>query len=545
MFVSGVWPVVQRELRAAARWPLGHWLRVAGALGGVVVFWISADLPFDQVGVELFQRVHTLLIWLICAIVPALAADCLARERREGTLGLLFMTPLTASGIVLGKTFVQVLRALTVGLAVAPVLAIPFLSGGVTWVDVASFLVIELSVAFLCLAAGILASSLTDNRAIAFILAFLLMGTFIQFASHSQPWRPLPRGATLVSWRASRPRIAPSPTLVGSSGVFPGAAPGFWMRLPAGGTVWITPTAAPASSLLSVPAVMLAEDFAISCILLLAALRFAGRCVERSWQDKPPSAGQQLLVRRYCTPVFKDWFASRMKRTLEWNPIAWLQQYSWRARLSKWGLCLLFVLLECYVIDGNNPHALGGVVMALLLVLAAAYTYAGVNGFLQEKKSGALELILVSPLSVQKIIFGRVWGLWKQFLPSVLLLLASNIAIYTMIPQDAFSFRGSYDIDENDFWLINLEIVAIYLTLPIFATFYALRVKNLFIASGLTWLALLGPPALGLAVFLPLTDPDRPTILFALSTTVGGIIFSVGLSFWLLRQNLKRRAFAF
>jgi ABC-type transport system involved in cytochrome c biogenesis permease component len=51
--------------------------------------------------------------------------------------------------------------------------------------------------------------------------------------------------------------------------------------------------------------------------------------------------------------------------------------------------------------------------------MVAAYTYAGVNGFLQEKKSGALELILVSPISVNQIIFGRVWGLWKQFLPSI------------------------------------------------------------------------------------------------------------------------------
>ena len=127
MFGVGVWPVVQRELRATARWPLGRWLRVGGALGGVIVLCsLWANFSVAQLGTELFVRVHTLLLYLICALVPALTADCLARERREGTLGLLFLTPLTASGIVLGKTLVQVLRALTVWLAVVPVLTIPF-----------------------------------------------------------------------------------------------------------------------------------------------------------------------------------------------------------------------------------------------------------------------------------------------------------------------------------------------------------------------------------------------------------------------------------
>jgi ABC-type Na+ efflux pump permease subunit len=543
MFGSGVWPVVQRELRAAARWPLGHWLRVGGALGGLVVFWISSDLPFDQVGVELFQRVHTLLLWLICAIVPALAADCLARERREGTLGLLFMTPLTASGIVLGKTFVQVLRALTVWLAVAPVLAIPFLSGGVTWADVAGFMVVELSVGFLCLAAGILASSLTDNRAAAFILAFLLMGTFVQFGIHFRPWKPLPRGATLVSWRTSSPGFVPRPTLAGRGGVFPGAAPGFWMQIPGGGNVWITPTGAPGSSLLSLPAVLLAHDFVISCILLLAALRFAGWCVERSWQDKPPSPRQRSLIKRYCTPVFRRWFASRMQRTLEWNPIAWLQQYSWKARLSKWGLCLLFILLECYVIEGNNPDALAGLVTALLFILAAAYTYAGVNGFLQEKRSGALELILVSPLSVQTILFGRVWGLWKQFFPSVLLLLASDIAVHLILPRNVFYDGDNGGIEQNGFWVKDLEIVAIYLTLPIIATFCALRFKSLFLSSALTVAIVFAPVAILLSFDHQVQSAgDAWAACFVV--VVGNFLLAKPV-LWLLRQNLQHRNYSY
>jgi len=556
-FGGGVWPVVQRELRAAARWPLGRWLRVGGALVGIAAFWFSSDVPFNELGPELFDRVHTLLLYLICAIVPALTADCLARERREGTLGLLFMTPLTASGIVLGKTLAQVLRALTVWLAVVPVLTIPFLTGGVTWADVISFLVIELCVGSLCLAAGILATSLTDNRAIAFILAFLFMGAFVAGSSHYQDWR-MQRYARTRIWRAVRPGPASANVFVtiSSSVTLPNGS----IVYPTGSAMWITPRGVAVTSR-HPPARILAADFIVSFIKLFAALRFAGWRVERSWQDKIPTARQQHWVRRYCTPLFGRRFARSMRRTLEWNPIAWLQQYSWKARLSKWGLCLLFVLLECAVIDGNDPYSLGWLVTALLLILAAAYTYAGVNGFLQEKKSGALELILVSPLSVQQIIFGRVWGLWKQFLPSVVLLLASDVAVNVMIPQSHLFYGGSWVNDDNWFWIKDLEVGAIYLTLPIIATSCALRFKSLIVGSALTVAVVFGPAAvlffndylikalnssapqwlrIDIRAFLEVV-PSPPVVVWVMAAHASSAYFA----FKFLRRSLARRNYSF
>ncbi|HEV7927743.1 MAG TPA: ABC transporter permease subunit [Verrucomicrobiae bacterium] len=384
MLGAGTWPVVHRELRAAARWPFGRWLRVGGALGGIGAFWFSSDVPFDELGPELFERIHSLLLWLICAIVPALAADSLARERREGTLGLLFMTPLTASGIVLGKTLAQVLRALTVWLAVMPVLTIPFLTGGVTWADVLSFLIIELCVGSLCLAAGILATSLTDNRAIAFILAFLLMGAFVAGSNHYADWWMQRHATTRTGWGA---RLAPGSAI--TSVTLPNGSV-FYLT---GAAVWGPPRVAAVTP--GHPRVdILATDFVFAFLMLFAALRFAGWRVERSWQDKIPSVRQQNYVKRYCTPVFKRWFARGMRRTLEWNPIAWLQQYSW-----------------------------------------------------------------------------------------------------IMIPQSHFFYGGSLVMDENWFWTKDLEVLAIYLTLPVIATSCALRFKSLIVGSALTVAVVIGPAA--------------------------------------------------
>ncbi|HTA31241.1 MAG TPA: hypothetical protein VK731_12195, partial [Candidatus Cybelea sp.] len=108
-----VWPVVQRELREGARRRVNHRLRLLSAGVATLLLWAIAanlDRPSAQLGSWLFGGLHSLLLGLIFLIVPGLTADCIARERREGTLGLLFLTPLSAGGIVAGKALAQGLR---------------------------------------------------------------------------------------------------------------------------------------------------------------------------------------------------------------------------------------------------------------------------------------------------------------------------------------------------------------------------------------------------------------------------------------------------
>ena len=107
------WPVVQRELREGARRPVNHRLRFWSVAAGTLLLWINvstSERPAAQMGGWLFASLHTMLLGLILLIVPGLTADCIAREKREGTLGLLFLTPLSAVGIVAGKALAQGLR---------------------------------------------------------------------------------------------------------------------------------------------------------------------------------------------------------------------------------------------------------------------------------------------------------------------------------------------------------------------------------------------------------------------------------------------------
>ena len=128
-------PVIERELRAEARHAFTCWLRVLGAAAQLAVDAWERGLPLHR-GRELFQVLSNALFAAIWIFVPLVTADCVSRERREGTLGLLFLTPLRAGDIVLAKGLAHGLRAAAIGLAVLPVLMLPLLMGGVSRVEV-------------------------------------------------------------------------------------------------------------------------------------------------------------------------------------------------------------------------------------------------------------------------------------------------------------------------------------------------------------------------------------------------------------------------
>jgi ABC-type Na+ efflux pump permease subunit len=544
MVGGGIWPVVHRELRAGARRPLNHWLRVLAVIVGVIGLHVAAtNAPITTVGNRIFVELHRLLMFLILCVVPAITADCIARERREGTLGLLFMTPLRSWEIVIGKAAVQVLKAFTLWLAVVPILTIPFLSGGITWGLVAVQLGAELCAGIFCLAAGILATSLTDKRALAFILAFAFAATLVFGLTDQQFWGALP-------WTPGIPTIVlPSvPTPAAQSMLIRRMV---LTRLPGGGTGYaftmqpmvVGPAPAPAAVISLWPT---GGRILFALVVLWAAIRFAGFCVERSWKDKIPSM-RQIKWEKFCgTPLSRQWSKRKMRETLEWNPIAWLQQYSWKARLTKWGLCLVFTALLCIASTADTFQEISEREVTVVIILAAAYTYAGVNGFLQEKKNGALELILVTPLSIDEIIFGRMWGLWKQYFPATALLAGCYYALGFMWPHGdnwQTNYSGPRFTDES---LQQVGLILAFFALPFYATLAALLFRNLVVAACLTWLALVAAPIIGISIMLVLAITLELTgsFWFCLGALGGHAVFA-RIAFKNLRRRLTQRDFAF
>src|SRR5207244_3232309 len=92
-----------------------------------------------------------------------LAADCLSEEKRDGTLGLLFLTDLKGHDVVLGKLIAVGLSALYGLVAVLPVTALPLLMCGVTGNEYWRVALAMVNALFVSLAAGILVSSLSRD----------------------------------------------------------------------------------------------------------------------------------------------------------------------------------------------------------------------------------------------------------------------------------------------------------------------------------------------------------------------------------------------
>jgi ABC-type transport system involved in cytochrome c biogenesis permease component len=131
-------PIVARELRVGSRRWTTYWLRLLAAgtvLLGVLLWFGSTNLSLGAGG-ALFVWVHRIVIVAIWVLVPLMTCDCLSQEKREGTLGLLFLTSLSAREIVFAKAMAHGLRALTLWLAVVPIVGIPVLLGGMGWREI-------------------------------------------------------------------------------------------------------------------------------------------------------------------------------------------------------------------------------------------------------------------------------------------------------------------------------------------------------------------------------------------------------------------------
>jgi len=91
-------PIAERELRVAARRPGTYWLRFACGLFLAVVWFAVMGTGRNQGGLyavnrSVFHWMATFAFILGSFAGLALTADCLSREKREGTLGLLFLKP--------------------------------------------------------------------------------------------------------------------------------------------------------------------------------------------------------------------------------------------------------------------------------------------------------------------------------------------------------------------------------------------------------------------------------------------------------------------
>src|SRR5262245_45295357 len=100
-------PIAERELRIASRAPRTYRGRlIACVIFGAItawMFWFSSKIgSMATIAPQTFTFIGHMAL-LMCMFSANVTADALSSEKRNGTLGLLFLTDLKGRDIVFGK----------------------------------------------------------------------------------------------------------------------------------------------------------------------------------------------------------------------------------------------------------------------------------------------------------------------------------------------------------------------------------------------------------------------------------------------------------
>ena len=127
-------PIFRRELAIAARRTATYRQRlIFGGLAAAMVVFLFLYLPLTKLAGPTIFRFASWSGLILCALEGLRAtADSIARERREGTLGLLLLTDLRAYDVVAGKLASAGVLSFTTAVAILPSFSLPLLLGGVT-----------------------------------------------------------------------------------------------------------------------------------------------------------------------------------------------------------------------------------------------------------------------------------------------------------------------------------------------------------------------------------------------------------------------------
>ncbi len=421
-----LFPVSTRELQVAARQRSTYLSRLAAAGVSLTVFaWILWITPINRSpsGMDLFMA-FSWIAFIYCSVAGAiLTADSISGEKREDTLGLLFLTDLKSADIALGKLLGATLNCWFGLLAMLPIMAIPVLMGGVTLNDLVRVFFTLTNTLILSSTIGLLISAISRNalRATSIALAVMFALTVGLFLL-----------AQLLQWYYKLPGPADTIRLFSPMSCMNEATSiGFGRRSNA---YWISS--------------------AIIATLSLSALASVCLILPHAWKDRAGSGtaiSWQLRWRRFQSGTASARRHFR-KRWLDVNP------YYWIAHGDRFGPAgfLLFLLLLCcaaiwtgwrFPLNFGQPSPtsalaftwLWAVFAGHLLFLIRIATLAP-HRFSTDRRVGGLELILATPISPYRILAGNTLALVRSLAaPAFFLLLMQVMLAIVFLEMATFS----------------------------------------------------------------------------------------------------------
>jgi hypothetical protein len=400
-------------------------------------------LPPEMLGKPVFLAI-VLLMMVQGLLAGGGMLDCISKERREGTLGLLFLTRLRGADVVVGKMAAGSLKMLYRLLAFLPVVAITFLMGGVGKDAYLAAALVCLATALFSLCLAVFCSSLVRSfwSAFALWLAGLLMLCVGLPLSEA--------GLELVFRYLDMPMLLPGASLAKF------LSPAVMYRSLY--MDWVIPGINHGSYIVVTGAV---------CLVVLSLLLFGGACwfTMRSWKDKEKRAPKDSRSLRKAAkneaPNDDDGKTWKLK---DHSPLYWLLMRYRSTKVIAVSLIMagLALLLTCWLQTPEEERSVGwGISFIGLGHFAVVFWMAAEAAAWTSKlrQSGELELLVTTPLSMSEFWRGYRQALLRKSIVPVALLF---FAYWCFATSTAGYFTS---IGE---WLIRLSaITAIGLLLPV------------------------------------------------------------------------------
>ena len=429
-------PIAERELRVASRRWYTFWGRLGAAAFALLVF-LGLQLLAEvtrgsfRAGEVQFAILKWMAFLFACSVGIFLTSDSLSEEKREGTLGLLFLTDLRGHDVVLGKLICHSLQASYGLVAAIPILGLTMLSGGVAGVEFGHVMLIIGNTLFLSLCAGLFVSSFSRDvmkamNGALFLLLLILVGLpFIDWC--------------LAGWDGARFKPILS---FGSPGyLFIQTGPNLFRQY------WFC----------------LGLQHLLAWVFLIVACL----CAPRAWQEKSNRADSSAasLSQRWRFGSKRSRLRLRQK-LLERGPILWLAlrdrwlpRFIWCVMLI--GLAALAWSLVCF--QNSRPLQVAAYLQmpfgfGLLLWMSSQASRFFVDGI----RTGALELVLVTPVVPAQIIRSQWKALFRVFfVPALLLILVNTAGTWFTIREMQKNMAGVKSPSPAGFGFAEIQIATL------------------------------------------------------------------------------------
>jgi len=414
-------PIVERELRAHARRGRTYWTRFLVALLGTTICLLESPS-----GRNMFESLVTVtFVW--CCFVFVLTADVISSERREGTLGLLFLTRVRSADVLLGKLASAGLTSLFALAAFLPALMLPVLSGGVTGGEVFRKGLMLLDTLFLVLAVGLGASArgtewLRTTRAAALtVLGILLLPPCLEMLLRQGG---LPRHTVGL--------LSPLVGMITAGDLaFRTSASLFW------------------------------TSFALVQAFGWLMLLRARLDLRRSLAEPPDVSHPATVVAESAAVASEPTTPFPRRLPIGDEPIAWLLRRQRGVRPIIWAAVIfggVFYLGPYFFFGVVRTGGWGGTVAGAWsvslfssVITGCLFAWAAGRFFLESRKTGALELLVTTPLGASTIVSAQ-WSWLKRILswPLVVMvlpiLLPGCSMVFSSRPYAADSWAIHYAI---------------------------------------------------------------------------------------------------